>query len=133
INITPDYRGKDKEWIMSQFRNSRKIDSETGRSTFAPHRVDFEAIHNSKNIEAKFCSTGEQKALLISITMAQTLMLSKIAAYPLLLLDEIFVHLDDKRREFLSNFLDQSHSQIWITSTEKKISDYFSQPQIIWL
>lgn len=133
ITITPDYSDKDKDWIISQFRSSRKLDMDTGRSSFAPHRVDFVVFHKTKNIEANFCSTGEQKALLISITMAHTLMLKNIASYPILLLDEIFVHLDDTRRGFLSNFLSEYKSQIWITSTEDKVTEYFAGTQSIRL
>ena len=117
------------EYIKQNFRNTRLKDKFSNRTSFGVHRSDFLAIHSEKNMPIKLCSTGEQKAILISITIAQInayLQIAKIA--PILLLDEIFVHLDDRRREYLIDFLISTKLQVWITATDcrgiEKLIDY---------
>ena len=82
---------------------------------------------------AELCSTGEQKALLVSIILAQTKcqILDK-GFTPILLLDEVTTHLDDKKRDALLSKIAALHLQAWITSTEpqnfdtiKNISQFF--------
>lgn len=121
ITISGDYSDMDLEWFKAQFCNSRIDDKNSGRSNFGPHRSDLLVFYASKNIQAKFCSTGEQKAMLISLTIAQILALRALSNRysPILLLDEIFVHLDNERREYLADFLNKYESQFWITSTEE--------------
>jgi DNA replication and repair protein RecF len=72
---------------------ARTRDAETGGAAIGPHRSDFEATHVPKGQPARACSTGEQKALLISIVLADARLraLDKGAA-PLLLLDEVAAH-----------------------------------------
>ena len=69
---------------------------------------------------AELCSTGEQKALLISIILAQTKcqILNKGFA-PVLLLDEVTTHLDDGKRDALLQKICDLRLQAWITSTEE--------------
>jgi len=120
------------EWIMEQFKNSRNIDAASKRSNFGPHRSDLLVFYDG--IAASQRSTGEQKAMLISITLAQVIAIKAFAQVsPILLLDEIFVHLDETRREYLAEFLIKAESQVWITSTEDDVGKYFDAPQILRL
>lgn len=84
-------------------------------------RTDFRVYFQKKNMPADLCSTGEQKALLISIILAQTKcqMLDKGFA-PVLLLDEVTSHLDDKKRDALLEKITALRLQAWITSTEEQ-------------
>lgn len=84
------------------------------------NRTDFKVFFEKKNMPAELCSTGEQKALLISIILAQTKcqILNK-GFTPVLLLDEIATHLDDKKRDALLQKILDLHIQAWITSTEE--------------
>jgi len=134
IAIDPDYADKDLDWMKEQFAGSRAEDLRNGRSNFGPHRVDFVVYYDSKNIEARFCSTGEQKAMLISLTIAQIIALQEYSnSFPILLMDEIFVHLDDKRRDYLAAFLKSGQWQCLITSTEEDLVKYFDDIQILRL
>ena len=85
------------------------------------NRTDFKVFYQKKNMPAELCSTGEQKALLISIILAQTKcqILDKGFA-PVLLLDEVTTHLDDKKRDALLNKIKELNLQAWITSTEEQ-------------
>ncbi len=83
------------------------------------NRTDFKVFFQKKNMPAELCSTGEQKALLISIILAQTKcqILDKGFA-PVLLLDEVTTHLDDAKRDALLEKIRALHLQAWLTSTE---------------
>ena len=88
-------------------------------STDGINRTDFKVYFKKKNMPAELCSTGEQKALLVSIILAQTKcqILDKGFA-PVLLLDEVTTHLDDVKRDALLHKIKDLHLQAWITSTE---------------
>lgn len=82
---------------------------------------DFKVYFKKKNMPADLCSTGEQKALLISIILAQTKCQILYKGFaPVLLLDEVATHLDDKKRDALLNKIRDLRLQAWITSTEKQ-------------
>ena len=84
------------------------------------NRTDFKVFLKKKNMPAELCSTGEQKALLISIILAQTKcqILNK-GFSPVLLLDEVTTHLDDQKRDALLQKISDLQLQAWITSTEE--------------
>jgi DNA replication and repair protein RecF len=72
-----------------------------------------------KNMPADLCSTGEQKALLISIILAQTkCQILDRGFAPILLLDEVTTHLDNQKRDALLQKISDLSIQAWITSTE---------------
>ena len=83
------------------------------------NRTDFKVFFKKKNMPAELCSTGEQKALLVSIILAQTKcqILDK-GFTPILLLDEVTTHLDTQKRDALLTKIKDLNLQAWITSTE---------------
>jgi DNA replication and repair protein RecF len=67
----------------------------------------------------ELCSTGEQKALLITIMLCHAQLLRHWrGAAPVLLLDDIAAHLDGARRAALYDWLRQTGSQFWLSGTE---------------
>jgi DNA replication and repair protein RecF len=103
---------------------SRRVDAKSGRTSIGPHKTDLLVRHKDKNMPADLCSTGEQKALLIGITLASArLSATQFGAPPLLLLDEVAAHLDVKRRGFLFEELGDIGSQVWLTGTDKSLFD----------
>ena len=102
---------------------SRIRDAESGRTNFGPHVSDLAVRHTGKGAEAHDCSTGEQKALLISIVLAQAAELSHIGDgfTPILLLDEIVAHLDAKRRAALFDEITALGAQAWMTGTDAQM------------
>jgi len=98
---------------------SREQDRLAGRTALGPHRSDLLVFLPEKQQPAALCSTGEQKALLLSIVMASAHLLSvRTGAIPLLLLDEVVAHLDKIRRSALFDELLKLKIQAWLTGTD---------------
>ena len=97
---------------------SRFRDIAAGRTLVGPHRADLYGVYAAKGVPAKDCSTGEQKALLISLILANARALAEdFGAPPLLLLDEVAAHLDATRRAALYNEVCALKAQAWMTGT----------------
>ncbi|MHA1529444.1 MAG: DNA replication/repair protein RecF [Alphaproteobacteria bacterium] len=98
--------------------SSRSRDAAAGRTLIGPHRSDLAAVYAAKNMPAAACSTGEQKALLISLCLANARALSEATgAAPILLLDEVAAHLDTRRRKALFGEIEALGAQAWMTGT----------------
>jgi DNA replication and repair protein RecF len=99
---------------------SRIRDAESGRTNAGPHLTDLATRHTQKRTDARDCSTGEQKALLISIMLAfaRELARARDGMAPLLLLDEIAAHLDIIRRAALFEEIADLSAQAWMTGTD---------------
>jgi DNA replication and repair protein RecF len=110
----------DTETLRADLARARIRDAEAGRTTVGPHLTDLAVRHTQKRTDARECSTGEQKALLISIVLADARELSRARAglSPLLLLDEIVAHLDVTRRAALFDEILELGAQAWMTGTD---------------
>ena len=109
---------KFEDFMLTSFKRSRALDSKIGRSMFGVHRADYNVINTNKNVGVNFCSTGEQKAMLISILISQIMVLNaEFNITPILILDDIFSHLDVNRVNDLLQELSNLDAQIWLTTT----------------
>jgi DNA replication and repair protein RecF len=101
---------------------NRQSDAQAGGALIGPHRSDLGVSLAEKELPAELASTGEQKALLISILLAQARLQRAIRGEPpLLLLDEIAAHLDASRRVALFEALRRLDSQAWLTGTDEAL------------
>ncbi len=108
-----------EEKMRTLLAQSRDQDRLIGRCSRGPHKSDLFAIYPEKNQAAALCSTGEQKAMLLSIVMASATLLSvRTGAIPLLLLDEVVAHLDKRRRTALFDAIIKLKMQTWLTGTD---------------
>jgi DNA replication and repair protein RecF len=98
----------------------RERDRAAGRTLDGPHRSDLVVGHGPKEMPAKVCSTGEQKALLIGLILAHADLVRqrRDGAAPVLLLDEIAAHLDPARRTALFEEIVALGSQTWMSGTD---------------
>ncbi len=103
--------------------DSRGLDRAAGRTLRGPHRSDLLVVHGPRAMEARLCSTGEQKALLLGLVLAQARAVRDTfeGAAPLLLLDEVAAHLDAARRAALMDELLELGSQTWMTGTDRHL------------
>lgn len=108
-----------EEDFRRTLRQTRPRDAAAGTTTEGPHRSDWQVIHRRKQMPAALCSTGEQKALLIAILLANARLIRAARGLPpLLLLDEVAAHLDPGRRQALAEELYSLGGQTWLTGTE---------------
>lgn len=108
----------DAKALRHAFAESRQRDMAAGRSLIGPHRSDLQAVFAAKGVAAKDCSTGEQKALLISLILANARVLARdFGAPPILLLDEVAAHLDANRRAALYDEIYALGAQAFMTGT----------------
>jgi DNA replication and repair protein RecF len=108
--------------LAEVFAASRERDRESGRTNHGPHTADLKVQHTGKRSDARECSTGEQKALLISIVLADAwLKRKRHGIAPMLLLDEIAAHLDSLRRAALFDEILALNSQAWLTGTDRQL------------
>ena len=108
-----------EERFKMALKQSRAADAVSGGASVGPHRSDLAVTHAETGIPAENLSTGEQKALLISIVLAHARLQRETRGEPpLLLLDEIAAHLDAARREALFAELLGLESQVWLTGTD---------------
>ncbi|MBP6817943.1 MAG: DNA replication/repair protein RecF [Ferrovibrio sp.] len=108
-----------EEKLRRLLQERRFIDRDAGAATEGPHRSDFAVWHCAKDQAAAHCSTGEQKALLIAITLANARLIRERKGFaPLLLLDEVSAHLDATRRAALYGEILALGGQAWLTGTD---------------
>ncbi|MEZ5691300.1 MAG: DNA replication/repair protein RecF [Rickettsiales bacterium] len=101
---------------------SRRKDGESGRTNVGTHRSELLVTHVKKNMPASACSTGEQKAMMLSIILAQ----ARSGAIwhrvvPIILLDEIASHLDSAKRQELFEEIYDIGAQTWMTGTDQSL------------
>ncbi len=104
----------------ARLAETRARDAQAGRTLTGAHRSDLEVEHAGLRTPARLCSTGEQKALLLALTLAHAravrAQLGGMA--PLLLLDEVVAHLDATRRAGLFSILSRLGAQTWMSGTD---------------
>lgn len=99
--------------------SNRTRDRAAGRTLIGPQASDLMVRHGPKDIPAHIASTGEQKALLIGLILAQARLVALMnGSPPLVLLDEIAAHLDPARRSALYSALNRLGGQIWMTGAD---------------
>jgi len=104
--------------LQAALADSRMKDLAAGRSLVGPHRSDLVGVYTAKGVPARDCSTGEQKALLVSLILANARALAEQnGAAPILLLDEVAAHLDGDRRAALYSEICALGAQAWMTGT----------------
>jgi DNA replication and repair protein RecF len=107
------------EALNAALRSSRGRDARAGRALTGPHRQDLLVRHSANDMPAAQSSTGEQKALLLSLILAHgDAVAERRGQRPVLLLDEIAAHLDPERRALLFARLLAGGGQCWLTGTE---------------
>jgi DNA replication and repair protein RecF len=112
----------DVEALKALFASRRRIDAAAGRATAGPHRDDLSAVHAATGRSAARCSTGEQKAMLLSLVLAHSDCVARLRGRrPVLLLDEVAAHLDPLRRGALYDRLAGQGGQAWLTGTEEAL------------
>lgn len=108
--------------LREELARSRRLDAAAGGTSPGPHRSDLLATHPDKAMPAALCSTGEQKALLISLILAHgEIIRARRGTPPVLLLDEVAAHLDETRRESLFERLLGLGGQVFLSGADSSL------------
>jgi DNA replication and repair protein RecF len=108
-----------EERFAAALAGMRQQDAETGITAIGPHRSDLVVRERATERLARDCSTGQQKALLVSLVLAEARLRAAAGErQPLLLLDEVAAHLDAARRAALFEALCALGAQAWLTGTD---------------
>jgi len=109
-----------EDLYRADLEGARPTDQRAGRTLVGPHRSDLRVRHGPKQAAAETCSTGEQKALLIGLVLAQARLATQLTGEtPVVLLDEIAAHLDETRRAGLFAVLQELGCQTFMTGTDE--------------
>ena len=120
--VAPD--GEEADDLALALSQGRRRDMAAGRTLVGPHRTDLQAVYRAKAQPADQCSTGEQKALLISLILANARALAQdLGQPPVLLFDEVAAHLDAARRSALYDEICSLGAQAILTGTEPGLFD----------
>ena len=120
--VAPD--GEEADDLALALSQGRRRDMAAGRTLVGPHRTDLQAVYLAKAQPADQCSTGEQKALLISLILANARALAQdLGQPPVLLFDEVAAHLDAARRGALYDEICSLGAQAILTGTEPALFD----------
>jgi len=116
--------GEEADDLALALSQGRRRDMAAGRTLVGPHRTDLQAVYRAKAQPADQCSTGEQKALLISLILANARALAQdLGQPPVLLFDEVAAHLDAARRGALYDEICSLGAQAILTGTEPALFD----------
>jgi DNA replication and repair protein RecF len=112
--------------LAEALARARPRDAAAGRALTGPHRTDLLVRHRQKDRPAAECSTGEQKALILNLVLAQAARLSRAesAPNPILLLDEVAAHLDVQRRGALFEEITALGLQAFLTGTDRALFEH---------
>ena len=111
-----------EETYRTLLREARGRDAAAGRTSIGPHLSDLLVRHGPKNADAARSSTGEQKALLVGLVLAQARLVGAMSGIgPLILLDEIAAHFDPLRRAALFEALDALGGQVFMTGADPAV------------
>jgi DNA replication and repair protein RecF len=113
--------------LAASLAAGRSRDAAAGRALVGPHRTDLVVVHRERGRPAAECSTGEQKALILNLVLAQGARLSRAKSQPnpILLLDEVAAHLDQVRRAALVDEIEALSLQAFLTGTDEALFDHF--------
>jgi len=108
------------------FRDGRAKDLLLQRSNFGIHKDDYQFLIQEHMLK-RIGSQGQQKSFLIALKLAQFAYFSKLKNFKaILLLDDIFDKLDDKRIQRLIQLIaEQTFGQIFMTDARPERSRQF--------
>lgn len=102
--------------LLKALEASLELDVARGFTSYGPHRDDLTVLFDGRPA-AEVASRGETRTALLALKVYELgLLEQKRGSKPLLLLDDVFSELDNKRRHALASFL-QTH-QTFITTTD---------------
>ena len=106
-----------KGLIINEYKNKLSFDLKMNSTTIGPHKDDIEFYLNDKNLKY-YGSQGQQRVAVLSLKLSEIDIFKKYKdTAPILLLDDIFSELDDKKKNNLLKYISRDIQTI-ITTTD---------------
>lgn len=106
----------------NKLQENRSHDLANFKTNFGVHRSDFDAIFSDKQTSATRSSTGEQKSIMIGITLARAKISATYKNQPtILIFDEVVSHLDERRRKDLFEEIAATSLQSFFSATSQDL------------
>lgn len=103
------------------FEEAEKREKNWGVTLIGPHRDDIELKTDNYDLR-EFGSQGQARTAMLALKLAAMDYLAELREQtPILLLDEVFADLDEKRTEYLSGLLEKKGQVFIATSKEKEL------------
>jgi len=91
-----------EEVFLAELEKRQWQDKAIGHTTFGPHRDDFVLLYEGRKV-SEAASRGEMKSFVIALKIIEVDMIKqRLRKSPLILFDDVFSELDDKRQATLS-------------------------------
>ena len=130
-SVRISWRGIIEEWLKNKPAidveekmaiHLKNLRLERSFSSLGPSSSVLKIFYGNSHVSSEFCSTGQQKSILVSIVLAYSKLLTEKKEFsPILLLDEASAHLDVDHFNALFNESLESSSQIWMTGNDESI------------
>ncbi|NPV56583.1 MAG: DNA replication and repair protein RecF [Anaerolineae bacterium] len=118
--------------FSQRLRQLRGEEIARGVTTIGPHRDELRILCNGVDL-GDFGSRGQLRTALLSLKLAETgWMKEKSGDWPVLLLDEVLVELDDQRRDDLQRYLAQGEQVLMTTTDLKLFQPLFVSSSALW-
>ena len=125
-DVLPEIKNK----YLELLKKNRDIDIKNQFTSIGPHRDDISFKIAEKDIR-KFGSQGQKKTAAISLKLSEfELLKEKINDTPVLLLDDVFSELDEKRQKLLVSSLKNIQTIITCTGIKKNIFELLKPNKI---
>ena len=106
-----------KEILKNKFNNIIETEKKSGTTLIGPHRDDIEFFLGEKNLK-EYGSQGQQRMAVLSLKLSEIEIFKNYHKdNPILLLDDVFSELDNKKKNALLKYISNDIQTI-ITTTE---------------
>ena len=120
---------------INTLNKNREIDSALNKTTLTVDKVEINIFNNIERIiEARNCSTGEQKSILLSVFLSVANMVKdqNNKRSPIILIDEAMAHLDNEHKEFLFGELESLKSQVWFSGVSRDLFENINNQTVFF-
>lgn len=105
-----------EEALLRVFEERGSEEWRAGRPLVGPHRDDFRVELDGRDL-AHYGSQGQTRMLVLSLKMAELVMVRELHGVPpLFLLDDVSSELDEEKTAWMLRLLDESGCQIFLTT-----------------
>lgn len=119
-----------KEIYLKKLKETRDLDIKNQYTLIGPHRDDISFVIDENDIR-KFGSQGQKKTAAISLKLSELeIIKEKINDSPVLLLDDVFSELDEKRQKLLISSIRNIQTIITCTGIKKNVFDLLEPDKI---